>query len=157
MECNTYINNGMFLRATLTVFTLYLLKDKKHLFIILPIVLIILDGVDNAWTFFYKKNTCADTLNYRVKDKIVDIVTYIAAYCILDLRNPLLLFFIGARAIGVVMYTLTYNPVFLVVFTDFVKEHMLYTYVFGNNTTYLLPCVLLKMVYEYMHHITKVI
>ena len=153
--CNKYINNGMILRCIVTIFVIHLIRDVKHLYLILPIVLTILDLGDNLWTIFYKKNNCVHTLNYQVKDKIVDTVSYIGAYYFLGLNNPLLLFFIIARTIGSILYTFTGNPFYIVIFADFVKEYMLYIYFIGNDKTYLLPCIILKMMFEYKQHIKR--
>jgi hypothetical protein len=114
-KCETYINNGMFLRCVTTVFTLYFLKDTKQLYIVLPIVLTILDALDNTWTCLYKNNSCTKTPSYQNNDKILDVLTYILAYYVLDLQNPILLMFIVARAVGVMLYTLTGHPMCLVI------------------------------------------
>jgi len=153
--CNEYINNGMILRCIVTIFVIHLIKDVKHLYLILPIVLTILDEVDNVWTVLYKNNKCTKTLNYQVKDKIVDAVSYIGAYYFLGLNNPLLLFFIIARTIGAILYTFTGNPFYLVIFADFVKEYMLYIFLIGNDKIYVLPCIILKIIFEYKYHIKR--
>ena len=147
--CNEYINNGMILRCIVTIFVIHLIRDVKHLYLILPIVLTILDGVDN------ENNNCVNTFNYQKKDKIVDAVSYIGVYYLLGLNNPLLLFFIIARTIGAILYSFTGNPFYLVIFADFVKEYMLYIFLLGNDKTYVLPCIILKMMFEYKYHIKR--
>ena len=147
----------MLLRCLVTIFVIHLIKDIKYLYLLLPIVLTILDEVDNVWTVSYKKNKCANTLNYQIKDKIVDTLSYIGAYYFLGLNNPLLLFFIIARTIGAILYSFTGNPFYLVIFVDFVKEYMLYIFFIGNDNTFLLPCILLKIMFEYKYHVKRLL
>lgn len=40
----------------------------------------------------------------------------------------------------------------LILFFDFVKEYLLYLFLFGKNFNYLLPFIALKILYESLFH-----
>jgi hypothetical protein len=165
-KCSSLINYGMLLRIVYTIisysmlFYYYKLKvplDPKGniLYLILPVLLTGLDEVDNIWTIFYKYkdrlNGCTHLFDYQYKDKIIDSLSYLYLYAYFNL-GLLFLIFTVYRIIGVILFTLTKNSLWLVLFFDFSKEILLYQYFFGNNYTYLIPCVLLKIVFEYYFH-----
>lgn len=164
-KCITYINYGMILRITCTIVSYcivryyYQLKtsDPKGniLYIILPILLTLLDEVDNLWTVFFsyegRINKCTHLFDYQYKDKIVDSASYLYLYSYFNLGYLFLLFTLY-RIIGVFLFILSKNGIWLILFFDFSKEFLLYQYFFGTNYIYLVPCVIVKIIFEYYFH-----
>lgn len=158
MECKEYIFNGMILRYIITIFSFYILflfrNDEtinKYIYLILAILLVILDGVDSIFTFLYKKNTCHQTFYYQYLDKICDSVSYLLLFLFFKLDN-ILLYLVLYRIIGVILFSLIKNSIYLMLFFDFVKEYLLYIFVFKNNYTYLPIIVICKIAYEIYFH-----
>jgi hypothetical protein len=156
MNCHEAISNGMILRCvlTLTCFLFIFFKNPKYLWLILPIALTLLDlsdGVFNKYkTDFLKEKNCLKTFEYQVVDKVVDSISYLLfLFLKVDYTT---LFFICYRILGVLLFYTTRSSVWLIVFFDFVKEHMLYMHLFGNNYAYLLIFVVLKIAFEYYLH-----
>jgi len=164
-DCKKYINYGMVLRLITTIiafFILYKFIDnkfiKKYLFLILPILLTLLDIEDGLWIAMYKYNGyyggCFKTYYYQITDKIVDVISYSLLFAFFKL-DMVLLFFVLYRIIGVIIFTLTRQKMSIVVFFDFVKEYLLYLFVFGKNYAYLPFFICLKILYEYYIHIIE--
>ena len=161
--CNHDIRNGMILRYILTIVSFFiLLGNYKHkiihtyLYLILPILLTILDGTDNIFILSHKKeeknNECSTkTFYYQHLDKICDCVSYLLLFFFFKLDN-LLLYFVLYRIVGVLLFYLTKNSIWLILFFDFIKEFFLYTFVFGDNYTYLTLFVPCKIAFEYYWH-----
>jgi|LakMenE18May11ns_1017448.scaffolds.fasta_scaffold9109326_1 hypothetical protein len=162
-ECKKYINYGMLLRLITTIVTfsvLYNFIDNKYikiyLFLILPILLTLLDLEDGVYikNKIYKGhyNGCTKTYYYQIFDKIVDVISYSLLFVFFKL-DMVLLFFVLYRIIGVIIFTLTRQKISIVVFFDFVKEYLLYLFIFGKNYTYLPFCIFIKLLFEYYYHI----
>jgi len=170
-DCLTHVSNGMALRTILTFASFYIIKiyaTKWDLYLVLPIVLTILDAVDN---FFIKYSVISqgynilqgtnctkkskESLYYQVNDKIIDILSYVLCYTYFykELNDPLLELFIIHRMIGIILFITTHKKYFLVICFDFVKEYMLYKYLFASNYNYLPLCVILKIIFEYVLHL----
>ena len=161
-ECKKYINYGMLLRLITTIIAFIILYNfidnkyiKKYLFLILPILLTLLDFEDNLWLNMYKYKGyyggCTKTYYYQIIDKIVDVISYLLLFVFFKL-DMFLLFFVLYRIIGVIIFTLTRQKMSTVVFFDFVKEYLLYLFVFGKNYAYLPFFICLKILYEYYFH-----
>lgn len=159
MECKENIFNGMILRYIITIFSFYILflfrnneSINKNIYLILPILLVILDGVDSIFTF-YKKNNCNQTFYYQYLDKICDSISYLLLFLFFKLEN-ILLYLVLYRIIGVILFSITKNSIYLMVFFDFVKEYLFYSFVFKNNYIYLPLFVICKIAYEiYLHSV----
>jgi hypothetical protein len=158
MGCNEYIYIGVIIRYIITIFSFYILflfrNDKtvnKYIYLIIPILLIILDGIDAIFTFLYKINNCRKTFYYQYLDKICDSVSYLLLFLFFKLDN-ILLYLVLYRTIGVILFSLTKNSIYLMVFFDFVKEYLLYSFVFKNNYTYIPIIVICKIAYEIYFH-----
>jgi hypothetical protein len=174
MNCESLLNDGFILRTSLTIFSffviyLYLKNYKNYIYLILPIILTILDEMDNFplnYTLFKKidenisktrsiyKN-CIHTFYYQKNDKILDSLTYLFTYLFLALffkNDLLLLFFVLYRLFGAFMFSVTMDSSWLILFFDFVKEYLLYLFLFGKNFNYLLPFIALKMLFESLFH-----
>jgi hypothetical protein len=150
-SCRNIISYNFLIRTGLTILSfsaLYKYPIKENLLLILPILLTALDFSDNILSHPTKK--CAHTFFYQGKDKLIDLLSYIAAWKIF-LPDPTLLYFILWRSLGVILFSFTRQSIWLVVFFDFVKEYMLYSYFF-KSFTYLPIAILLKIVYEYIMH-----
>lgn len=166
-DCDNLTNNGFLLRILLTIISLPLINSNfKYLLIIIPIVLVILDGVDNIFIGYelIKRNhnfileggsNCTKTNRYyHFKDKIVDILSYIIFYIYFydKLKDKLLEFFIIYRLIGLINYIITDNKINIIIFFDFVKEYMIYKFFFNNNYILLIIFMICKMIFEYWFH-----
>jgi hypothetical protein len=168
-NCLTHVSNGMALRTVLTFIVFYLIKmyDKKHIHVILPFALTILDYVDNFFIkyeviskghSFTSGTNCTqkskESKFYQVNDKIIDTLSYILCYIYFykDLKDTWLEFFIAYRTMGVILFTVTHNKTFLIVFFDFIKEYMLYKYLFKSDYTYIAFFIILKIIFEYVIH-----
>lgn len=144
----------MIFRLFLTIPTLYILSTgnisfiKENILIILPLILSILDFADNILTF---SNRCAQTFDYQYKDKILDIFSYFYTYSIFPLNSGILYFTIF-RAVGILLFSLTRDKYWLILFFDFVKEYMLYLYLFKDNLKFLPLAIGGKIIFEYFFH-----
>ena len=135
--CDKYIYNGIVFRYIITIFSFYILlfyyHNSKYLYLILPILLTVLDETDNIFTGFHKSNGimngCTKTFNYQYLDKICDSVSYLLLFLFFKFDN-LLLYFILYRIIGVIFFYFTKNSKWLILFFDFAKEFLLYTFIF---------------------------
>ena len=148
------IDIGMILRVILTSLSFYMISYfslHKTLYLILPILLTALDTVDGSFIVFYKNNQCYHTFHYQMYDKIVDSASYLLLFAFFKLDQNVL-YFTLYRIIGVLLFSLKKNSKWLVLFFDFVKEYMLYVFLFSNDFRYLPICILLKILYEYYLH-----
>ena len=157
-NCNKRIDNGLFMRYVITILLLYLISInmnhkiiKKYIYLILPIILTILDEIDNIFTVFYKNNICTKTFHYQLQDKICDSISYLFL-CLFFKFDGLLLFFILYRIIGILLFYSTKNSKWLIVYFDFVKEYLLYLFIFGKNYTFLPLFIISKIYFEYYYH-----
>ena len=140
---------GFYLRLIITLIILSLLKliikkqgfnssCKVNLNLILPLILFLLDGVDEIpplinLGYKNKKRACK-TFRYQSLDKINDLLSYILT-CIIFRLDKYFIFFIMIRTIGVSLF-LKYRKVrYLILFPDFMKEYLLYRYFFCSNDT----------------------
>lgn len=153
--CHSRIQKSMIFRILVSGLSLFVLSYhtsssflQKHLLLLLPIILTALDFTDNILTF---RNGCAQTLDYQTKDKILDILSYFYTYALfpLDINILWLTLF---RSLGVALFVFTGASIWLILFLDFVKEYMLYTYVFSSDFQYLPIAVLAKYGFEWLLH-----
>jgi len=175
MECFHVLNNGFILRIILTFITLYVLylyiNNKiiiKYIYLIFPLILLLLDFSDN---YFLKKGNesilkhclthydchhlCEDTFYYHSRDKIVDSLSYVLSYIFLLFfikDDYLLLFFVLYRMVGAILFYFTKNSSWFILFFDFIKEYLLYLFIFGKNFKYLPICIALKIMFESIFH-----
>lgn len=155
--CDSKIKNGILIRYIITILVFYILSLKidtyyKYIYLILPILLTLFDNVDNIFTFSYKNNNCTKSYYYQYNDKICDIISYLLLFSFFKLDNSIL-FFIFYRIIGVILFYFTKNTIWLVIFFDFVKEYLIYMFIFQNNYNYILPILILfKIIFEYYFH-----
>ena len=98
-----------------------------------------------------KMNNCTKTFYYQYLDKICDSVSYLLLFFFFKLDN-LLLYFVLYRIVGVLLFYLTKNSIWLILFFDFVKEFLLYIFIFGENYIYLPFFVNCKIAFEYYFH-----
>lgn len=81
-----------------------------------------------------------------------DSISYLLLFLFFKLNN-ILLFFIIYRIIGVILFLITKDSRCFIIFFDFVKEYLLYLFIFGNNNLYLPIFILCKICFEYYYHI----
>jgi len=172
-SCTDLINQGTFIRILITVliFTVlhFIVKSgnkffNKYLLLILPVLLLVLDYFDQLKLIH--KNKCYKylfietrknkpnnytLLYYNLYDKFIDTFSYIVAYFMFNLDN-VFSYFLIYRIIGVLLYTLTLNSKWFIIFFDFMKEYLIYYYFFNNNYKYLWIFIVLKIYFEiYLH------
>jgi len=154
-KCNHIINIGMLFRSvsTIIIFTiLYMNLNKKfmnkYLYLILPFLFYILDISD----IFLYTSICAKYFKYQSMDKIIDILSYFILFLIIK-NDKLLYLFIIYRFIGVLLFLITKNSYCLVFFFDFIKEYLLYIFIFGYNYNFIYIFIILKIILEYLLHI----
>lgn len=161
IKCNDAINSSMIIRIILTIISIFLLSKNRipfinnNLYFIIPILLTILDETDNINTFNLKYkgklNGCTKTFDYQIKDKYVDVFSYLYTNYIFGLDNVIYKLSIY-RLIGVILFGISGISKYLIIFFDFVKEYMLYKYIFGDDNTYLPIGILFKIIFEYYFH-----
>jgi hypothetical protein len=155
-ECKERILNGNILRYIVTIIALYILSVNnstflvKNMYLILPILLTILDIVDNVFTVNYYL-PCGKTYYYQIRDKICDSVTYLLLFLFFKLDNVLFMFVLY-RIIGVMLFYITKNSRWLIIFFDFAKEYLLYLFIFGKNYLYIPIFIIGKIGFEYYFH-----
>jgi hypothetical protein len=163
--CENLVNKGMMLRYLLTIMTFcYIFYNKfvaKYIFLILPAALTLLDCVDSTFIRlcrFLKYPArftvrCTHLFYYQSSDKICDVVSYILSTSCVPKRDYFLVFLIAYRLIGVILFCLSKNSIWLVVFFDFVKEYYVYRHFFHDNNYTLLPYLIVcKIGFEYAWH-----
>jgi len=153
-KCIKNINLGIIIRILSTILVLTLLSNYKNnleIYLILPILLIVLDNYDNI---FIKQKKCTKTFHYQINDKLIDLLTYILVIIIFKIDNIYLLFLLW-RTIGIILFNLTKKSIYLITMFDFMKEYLIYLYLFNRNNNYLGICVFGKIIFEYYYH-TKV-
>jgi len=79
------------------------------------------------------------------------LVSYILVFLIFFKNDYLLLVFILYRAVGIILYLLTSNTIWFIPFFDFIKEYLLYSYLFKTNK-YIFVFIILKIIYEYFQY-----
>jgi len=134
-----------------TFLTYYLLKTTEYNNLFTPILLTGLDLADNV---LIPNKSCTKTYDYQTKDKIVDVISYLMLLYFYETDEYLKLFVIY-RLIGIILYVLTRNSDWLIVFVDVVKEYMIYKYIFGKNNNYLPILVFGKVLFEIYFHKIK--
>ena len=151
---------------------------NKYFLIILAILLFLLDYFDlftYLYYYYYKPNTeyskCIyeltpetkmdnhkngiknyDTLYYNIIDKCVDTLSYIFAYFVFNL-NSTFLYFLLYRIIGIILFVFTLNSRWLILFFDFMKEYLVYSFFLNKNLNYIWIFIVLKINFEiYLHY-----
>ena len=167
INCSEVLNENMIVRVFLFfLFLLILFKYSdnkiihKYLLVILIVSLFISDIVDTTFPNFIaplftneksKYKSCNYTNFYIIKDKIADLASYILVFLIFFKTDYLLLSFILYRGVGIVLYLLTNNTNWFILFFDFIKEYLLYNYLFKTNK-YIFIFIILKIIYEYFNY-----
>lgn len=158
-DCADYIQQGVLLRSFFTVLLIpsLFLYAGKYLYLLLPIALLLLDTFDNIYFVLKEKKECSRLFDYQMKDKIIDSLSYVWTILFLFFLkgDSLLLFFVMYRIVGVVLFYYSRNSCWLILFFDFVKEYLLYVFVFGKNYSYLPAFILCKIGGEYLWHTYK--
>jgi hypothetical protein len=165
-DCNKLINSGIITRYILTIIIIYILSrtiaDNKYIYLILPIILTLLDEVDNIFFYDFTKlfhyqqiekinNSCTKSFYYQSSDKICDTVSYLLISIFFKV-DYLFLFFILYRVIGVILFYITKNSKWLIIFFDFAKEYLIYLFIFGENYFYIPYFIFFKICFEYYYH-----
>jgi len=175
-SCIDLIDQGMVIRilSTALVFTVlhFIIKSgnkffNKYFLLIFPAILLLLDHFDTLKIMY--KNECYKymyietrqnkpnnytLLYYNSIDKSLDTLSYIVAYFMFNLDN-VFSYFLIYRIIGILLYMLTLNSKWFIIFFDFMKEYLIYYYFFNNNYKYLWIFIVLKIYFEIYFHATK--
>ena len=132
---------------------------QKYLYLLIFIGLLALDSIDtfyllninNVHNFDIILHKLYKIKYYQINDKIIDTFTYLLLISLFPSDN-ILKFFVLYRLIGVLLYLKTNNNYSLVIFFDFIKEYLLYLFIFGNNYTYIPILMVCKIGFEYYFH-----
>lgn len=167
INCSKILNENMIVRVFLFfLFLLILFKYSdnkiihKYLLLILVVGLFISDKSDTFFPIFFdplftnekpKYNNCLYTDFYTIKDKIADLASYVLVFLIFFKNDYLLLAFILYRMVGIILYLTTNNTKWFIPFFDFIKEYLLYNYLFKTNK-YIFVFIILKIIYEYFNY-----
>ena len=181
-SCVELINKGMISRIIITIVVFIglqlILKSgnkfvNKYFLLILPAILLFLDYCDVLQLLYYEfykpftaESICGKKLNIKLRnhnpkngtlvyynsvDKCIDTLSYIVAYFMFNLDN-VFSYFLIYRIIGVLLYMLTLNSKWFIIFFDFMKEYLIYYYFFNNNYKYLWIFIVIKIYFEiYLH------
>lgn len=181
-SCVELINKGLIVRIIVTIISFIglqlILKSgnkffNKYFLLILPAILLFLDYCDVLQLLYYElykpftaESKCGKKLNvkfrkynpkngtlvyYNSVDKCLDTLSYIVAYFMFNLDN-VFSYFLIYRIIGVLLYMLTLNSKWFIIFFDFTKEYLIYYYFFNNNYKYLWIFIILKIYFEIHLH-----
>ena len=158
--CISKIKNGMIIRYITTIIAFYFLSFNiknitngyNYIYVILPLLLTLLDNVDNIFTFFYKKNICTKLYYYQYNDKICDFISYLLIILFFNVDKSVIIFILY-RLIGIILFYITMDSKWLIVFFDFVKEYLIYSFFFTNNLFILPFFIMLKVAFEYYYHV----
>ena len=136
---------------------------QKYLYLLIFIGFIVLDTIDTFYLLnihnIYNFNTILHKLYkikyYQINDKIIDIFTYLLLIGLFPSDN-ILKFLVLFRLIGILVYLKTKNNYSLVIFFDFVKEYLLYLFIFNHNYNYLPLFLILKIILEFYLYSQKI-
>lgn len=162
MNCNNLIANGIIVRYIATIVSFYFISLNitnkfihNYFYLILPILLTLLDLLDGIFAKIDEIkngiNKCTKKFYYQYNDKICDSISYLLLFWFFKLDINLL-FFVIYRVIGVILFVITKDSRWLILFFDFAKEYLLYLFLFRNNYSYIPIFVLFKICYEYYYH-----
>lgn len=156
--CESLLDNGIYLRYVITILSLYILSRntnnkliKKNLYLIIAVILIILDCIDSINIKYNSKNCTTKTFEYQLRDKICDSFSYLLLLLLLKF-DGMLLFLILYRITGVLLLYLTGDSNYIILFFDFIKEYLVYLFIFGNNYSYMPILMICKICFEYYFH-----
>lgn len=149
---------AIILRLSLTP-SLVLTKNLLYL----VIILIFLDLIDSSFLHAIGKfRSLKNDEIYQKKDKLIDLLQYVFFIAIVKeidevLYSYLIIFFMW-RLIGVILYKNSKfgeGGKYLFVFFDFIKEMTILYYLTPNYKSFLFPCIIGKIIFEYFMHIKK--
>lgn len=158
--CNKLITHGFIIRYITTIISFYILAANsnnntvhKYIYLILPLLLVLLDNTDHILIHYYGKlaERCSYLFYYQSNDKICDSISYLLLFAFFKMDN-ILLFFVLYRIIGVMLFCITKNSRWLILFFDFAKEYLVYLFIFKHNYKYLPFFILGKICFEYYFH-----
>lgn len=125
----------MYARFALAIICMIVLRvsrpTPKTLYLSLVILMLILGQIDRVPFEIAGARFCAETMEYRAKNEVANLTTYLSAYVAFDL-GYVYLFLLIWRAIGVILFLHTRKVWLLVAFPDCMKEYLLYASFFGN-------------------------
>lgn len=160
--CKRLIKKGLIIRYILTIAVIYIVSKTIHneyIFFLLPVILSLLDSVDGIfihWNGYddniQNKSKCYKILYYQLNDKICDSISYLLIPLFFKVDNILLLFILY-RIIGVILFYFTKSSKWLIIFFDFVKEYLIYLFIFKKNYVYIPLFMFVKICFEYYFHI----
>jgi hypothetical protein len=120
-------------------------------------ILFLLDAVDCGYTQLlagratgdFHLKLCQDN-RYLLGDEILDYITYIMAYKLLDL-DPLFMALVALRVVATGIFALTANKYWLLVAPDAFKELVIYSWFYPLNPINITVICLIKVVSEYYY------
>lgn len=155
MEESGFVLLKGFLIRLIVIFVIYFLDniDPK----IKVSILFLLDAVDCGYTQLlagletgdYHLKLCQDN-RYLLGDEILDYITYIMAYRLLNLDNWYMVL-LGARIVATGIFALTGNKYWLLAVPDAFKELVFYSWIQPLNPTNIIVICLIKIAIEYYY------
>lgn len=136
------------------LFILWIYKSKLTLFYKSIILFTIGDSidcgvVDTLITIIKPNYSHCNKFEHQKYDKILDTLTYIL---LIDWKNPLLIFLLIFRIVGVYKFVKSGNPEYLITYPDFIRETILF-----NRYKKALPIIwFIKWKMEKYHHGNKI-
>lgn len=166
--CIKTIAQGAVLRMCLTGLTFWYMwaypnssigYKSKYFYLILAFGLTLLDFTDNTFSRLYSltlgsfRDRCTQFFEYQSTDKINDLVSYILAWYIFDLKSdPLFGIFCILRAFGVIGFIWSKKSYPLMIFPDLLKEYLVYRYFIPQGFKWLPALIIGKIGFEIYFH-----
>ncbi len=155
LKCKQPIRIGQQIRilATLLIFPLlkYLRLNDKLLLLVITFFIFFLDSLDSEYLKSKKQKKCVETLFYQQYDKIIDLLTYIYVLYVFKLDNLYSVFCLF-RALGTIFFLITNESYYLMITPDFMKEYLVYRYLFPTENKYLVYLFIYKYTFEVVWH-----
>ena len=138
--------------AATLIFFLCIQRLPFRVYLILPFFLTALDGIDS--TISIKAGPQAlHTFSYKIRDKMADAISYLFAFVIFRIDKEFL-YYLMFRVVGIILFGMTRDVKWLVIFPDLLKEYLLYHEVYNGEMSGFPVLIPVKMVFEQYRHYT---
>lgn len=131
--------------ATL-IFLSFIRKFTSLHYLILPFFLTYLDMIEQDICRI-EGPYATRTFSYQVREKLGDVVSYLLIYSIVPVDRDVIAYILF-RLIGVLLFGMTRNDRWLIVFPDMFKEYLLYHLIFRGEMSGFSLLIPVKMVFE---------
>ena len=162
--CKSRVDVSIAIRFIITVALVLLIRKfflhNKYLLLIIVARSFLTEYIDMLITKYYIEKAngtpikCTDLYYYQISDKVMDLIVYIIIYFGLhndEIFGGLIIW----RFMGILLFSQTKNRRWLIPFFDFIREYLVYKFIFGKNLTYLPFFILAKVGYVYYEHVYR--